>query len=196
MNTLPTLFPEELASDCEDSLPPANENPQDDGCEPEQPATEETDNEPIVLGLVASGLVDPPKTFTSLRDALRHVVGVLIPKRHRYIVNVCGPDQMVAAQFVPEVDVVHNGRFGLALYLAFDGGSGESPHHVRFKNCPASAGFRSVPFGGVPCYAVCFGTDVEAAARTLWTVASSVFYNADSMELEIVVHDEGRRQPI
>ena len=95
-----------------------------------------------------------------------------------------------------ECDVFNNADFGLTLYLAFDGGSGESPDHVRFKNCPAS---------GSGLFISCrltwdsgatlrlFGNDVEAAVRTLWTVASSVFYNADAMELEIVVHDEAAK---
>jgi hypothetical protein len=85
---LPALSGDELASDREESLTPANEKPQDSrDLDVQSDTIEETDNQPIAIGLVVRELAEPPGKFTSLRDALRHVVEVLIPNKHTYIVH-------------------------------------------------------------------------------------------------------------
>jgi hypothetical protein len=131
-------------------------------------------------------------TFANLDDALRYVVNHLMPRRHRYIVDVRGPDRLNAGQFVDEARVSGGPGVGLTLYLAFYADSGEAEAHVRFRACPISSQFEFVPWEGIPCYAARFGCDVEAAIRTHWLMASSVYYNADAMDFECTVYDEGR----
>lgn len=132
------------------------------------------------------------KTFQNLDEALRYVVAHLMPRRRGYIVDVRGPDRHNAGQFVDEGRAFGGPGVGLALHLAFDSDSGEAEAHARFRSCAVIGEFQFVPWEGIPCYAARFGTDVEAAVRTHWLMASSVYYNADAMDFECTVYDEGK----
>ena len=135
-------------------------------------------------------LVDRSRTFRSLTAALQHVVETLIPRRHRYMANITGPDRAIVAQFVPAASAGRLG-FGLTMHLAFEEGS---PEMARFQASRASAGFQFVPWGGIPCFVAYFGTDVDAAVRAFLDVALATFYNRDALDITCMVWDDGPRR--
>ena len=109
--------------------------------------------------------------------------------RHRYIVEIRGPDKFNAGQFVDQRSVFRSPGYGLALYLAFEPSAGRE-REVRFLACRESDLFQLFPWHGIPCYAARFGVDVSTAARVHWAVATAVYYNVDSMDLKCCIHDE------
>jgi hypothetical protein len=130
--------------------------------------------------------------FPTVIAALSYVVGSLIPRRHRYIVEMRGPDGFNAGQFVDEGRVFGGPARGLTLRLAF-GGTGRTVREERFLACRQSCSFVAVPRNGNRCYAARFGTDIQTALRLHWAVALAAYYNSDSMQFECSVHDEGER---
>ena len=132
------------------------------------------------------------KDFLTISAALHFVVTSLIPRRHSYILEMRGPDGLNAGQFIDERRVFGGPACGLTLHLAF-GGSSRTIKELRFLSSRQYCRFEVVTRSGCRCYAAKFGKNVQTAARVHWAVASSVYYNGDSMQFVTRVFDEGRQ---
>ena len=134
-------------------------------------------------------------TFQNLREALDFAVAYIIPRRHLYVINVYGGGrlcrgQQAAIQIVDQEHVFLDGELGLTLHLSFDPRTC-ADYYALFQQSPLRNLFAFTPWHGIPCYAAKCGTDVDAALNLSYRVLSTIYLNADALDLEIDVLDEG-----
>lgn len=121
-----------------------------------------------------------PRRFKNPPAALDYAVDSLIPKGQGFIINVIGPaeeitDHAATVQIVDQNKAYGDGEFGLVLHLPFDPESATQESYGLFKAFAQHVVFDDVSAGGIPCYALKFGTDVTAALHMLAAVLNKVF---------------------
>lgn len=140
----------------------------------------------------------PEARFDNLEDALHFVVIHLVPKRHSYIINVRGPNEIARSsaatvQIVAENMVFKNGDAGLTVHLPFDPASGEFQHLVEFLGTDLELKdyCYEYTYDGIPCFAILAGENVLMAEQVLRFILLHVhgYQNLGGFEYE--VYDEG-----
>ena len=135
--------------------------------------------------------------FHDIRSALEYTVGTLIPNRRTFIVGILGPKEAkqnyaCSVQVVAESMVFGNDERGLTLNLPFDPTCRQEKRRLkRFRATAISARFTEYDFGGIPCYAMQFGTDVDLALKVLQAVLKDAWGYPASTAFECHVSDEG-----
>lgn len=136
------------------------------------------------------------RSFDDIAEALGFAVNMLIGYGHGFVVNVLGPKEAKTnhastVQIVGQGMVFNDGQLGLTLHLPFDPLSGTFDHLVEFLDLDVSTLFTEYKLRGIPCFAACFGTNVDLASKATLYVLGKVFGYDLSTTFTCTVFDEG-----
>lgn len=135
--------------------------------------------------------------FHDIRSALEYTVRELIAARRTYIVNIRGPREIkqgcvCTVQVVAESMIFDTDDRGLTLDVRFVPDTRPQHSFPRFAALPDFDRFDYYEFdGSIPCFAMCFRTDVDLALSVIRQVLSAVWRYPEATEFECDVSDEG-----
>ena len=134
--------------------------------------------------------------FHDIRSALEYTVRELIAARHTFIINIRGPREVkrqlaCTVQVIAESMIFDSDERGLTLDLPFTAEMRPQHKFPRFAALPEFDSFHYYEFDGIPCFAMCFGTDVDLAESVIKSVLRAVWRYPAGTAFECNVSDEG-----
>jgi len=134
--------------------------------------------------------------FSDYRAALDHCVAELIPRRHKYIVDILGEREAAVGknatlQVIAQHLVKDDDSAGLALHVPIDPEQPESVAWRRLLDENYAGFFERLPIGPIGTTLICLGSDVDKACRLIEFMLTKIFQYPPDAEFYCFVHDEG-----